>query len=191
MYAAAGALPYYVFKPKPASQTGHKLTSFRASVSEKHCIFVRILFTGPKFTRKKNTQNKGKQPILLQKNFSSFCKMHIDKCIKFYRVVKRLMYCGSVRLCQFDSFWVHFTTTNRVVRMAWIALNAKLTFLGPCLHSSRECILFTHRHLFSLGQFSLSGGRVDNVIQQTAFFGTQIYLLRTPLLISSSKGKLI
>lgn len=39
------------------------------------------------------------------------------------------MYCGFVRLCQFDSFWVPFNTTNWVVRVAWIALNAKLTFL--------------------------------------------------------------
>lgn len=68
--------------------------------------------------------------------------MHIDKCIRFYRVVKRLMYCGSVRLCQFDSFWIPFNTTDRVVRVAWLALNAKLTFLGPYLHSKRESILF-------------------------------------------------
>lgn len=59
----------------------------------------------------------------------SYCKMHIDKCIRFYRVVKRLIYCGSVRLCQFDSFWIPFNTTNRVIRVAWIVLNAKLTFL--------------------------------------------------------------
>lgn len=67
--------------------------------------------------------------------------MHIDKCIRFYTVVKRLMYCGSVRLCQFHSFWVPFNTTNRVVRVAWIALNAKLTFLGPYLYSGRDVSL--------------------------------------------------
>lgn len=51
------------------------------------------------------------------------------------------MYCGSVRLCQFHSFWVPLNTTNRVVRVAWIALNAKLTFLGPYLYSSRDVSL--------------------------------------------------
>lgn len=65
------------------------------------------------------------------------------------------MYCGSVRLCQFDSFWAPFNTTNRVVRVARIALNAKLTFLGPYLHSGREGILFARRHSFFSGHFSL------------------------------------
>lgn len=168
MYAAAGALPYYVFKPKPASQTGHKLTSLELRSQRS----IASLFESSSLVQSskgKKTSEQRKAINIVAKNLVSYCKMHIDKCIRFYRVVKRLMYCGSVKLCQFDSFWVPFNTTNRVVRVAWIALNAKLTFLGPYLHSSRECIVFTRWRPLSWGQFCLSGAKVNNVIKQTAF----------------------
>lgn len=102
--------------------------------------------------------------------------MHIDKCIRFYRVVKRLMYCGSVRLCQFDSSWIPFNTTDRVVRVAWLALNAKLTFLGPYLHSRRESILFPLplKPSFSPVRVCHRGPRVNSAVQETAFLEIQI-----------------
>lgn len=53
------------------------------------------------------------------------------------------MYCGSVRRCQFDSFWVPFNTTNRAVRVAWITLNAKLTFLGFGSRSPTENVSYS------------------------------------------------
>lgn len=76
---------------------------------------------------------------------------------------KELMYCGSVRLCQFDRFWIPFNTTNRVIRVAWIALNAKLTFLGPYLQQRKYN--FTRGYLFALDQLSHRREKVKNVTQ--------------------------
>lgn len=75
------------------------------------------------------------------------------------------MHCGSVRLCQFDSFWIPFNATNRAVRAAEIALNAKLTFLGPYRHSRWERGVFAPIFL-RLGLWQ--GYRVSSVVQQRA-----------------------
>lgn len=57
----------------------------------------------------------------------------VDKCIRSDTAVKVEMCGGTKRFWQFRDISVSFNTTDRPVKAARAALNAKLTFLGPCL----------------------------------------------------------